>query len=89
MTYQVKDDISIENQKYAIDQRSNWEGWFDPTAHGVYPEIASSACVRGFHCAYTIRDRVIADRPNATTTWDFSLYDRERQILAEFFKCKY
>ncbi|AFY94896.1 hypothetical protein [Chamaesiphon minutus] len=200
MTAQIRDEISIDDRRYAIEQCSNREGWFEPTAYGVYPEAASSACVRGFHCAYTIRerqllltsvnispnmsdrlklkydrstrtllgkspeidkswvgtpwiyrdlchainytggilicnnavatqlgivsghptiylfesvfeaifelgflielidyskqmaevrDRVIAERPETTLSWDFSLYDRERQILAEAFQCKY
>ncbi|PSB54621.1 hypothetical protein [Chamaesiphon polymorphus] len=100
MTAQIRDKISIDNQKYAIEQRSNWEVWFEPATHGIVPDKnCSTGCYRGFYCHYAIkedrlflkeiRDRFIHDRVELLPNLDFSIYDLNRQILAEVFQHKY
>lgn len=58
MTAQISDSVSFEHQNFSI-AGINGKGLFDPADHGIRPVPLTSACWRGFHCEYEVRDAVL------------------------------
>jgi hypothetical protein len=85
MTYQIRDSISIEYQKYQIEICTNREALFNPNAYGIHPIDCSSACYRGFYSEYAIIDRQLLlmnvnIEPNMSDRLKFK-YGRSERLL--------
>jgi hypothetical protein len=55
MTAQISDSVHFEEQDYAITGVSG-DGLFSPQAHGLEPQMMSTACWRGFVCWYRVEN---------------------------------
>jgi hypothetical protein len=55
MTAQISDVVVYRKSDYAL-ARVNGTGLFQPADHGFTPGEISSACWRGFYCAYEVAD---------------------------------
>ena len=56
MTSQISDILHWNGEDYAIAAVENlWS--FDPEEYGLKPQMLSTACWRGFHCTYEVRDQ--------------------------------
>lgn len=55
MTAQINDRVFHRKVRYSIAGVSG-RGLFHPASYGIEPEMLSSACWRGFHADYEIRD---------------------------------
>lgn len=53
MTAQINDTVCYQGHDYTLVGYDG-TGLFDPLRHGLVPTGASSACWRGFLCAYTV-----------------------------------
>src|SRR5690606_3855616 len=55
MTAQVSDSVVYKDQEYSLVAFSDGEP-FDPSVHGYRPEMASTACYRGYLAGYEVTD---------------------------------
>jgi len=55
MTAQITDLVRYTELDWSL-AGVNGEGLFDPAAHGLKVRAASTACYRGFACAYALRE---------------------------------
>jgi hypothetical protein len=76
MTAQINDRVYHRNKHYAIAGVSG-SGLFDPAGYGVTPGAISSACWRGFHVDYTVRNAVLT-----VTSLTIGLSDSDRVLAA-------
>jgi hypothetical protein len=53
MTEQIKDQVVYKKKTRCLSACTG-KGLFNPSKHGIKPEIMSTACHRGFHCQYEI-----------------------------------
>ena len=53
MTGQIHDKVIFEGLEYDLVSVSG-EGLFEPSEHGMLPQMLHTACWRGFYCAYAI-----------------------------------
>lgn len=57
MTYQIRDTFILNGKEFDIEQiiqKSN--KWFSPYQYGFIPYYKCTACWRGYHCCYAIKE---------------------------------
>ena len=55
MTAQISDKVIYNNDNYVLIGK-NASGLFTPYRFGIMPKMLSTACYRGYHCAYELKD---------------------------------
>ena len=58
MTAQIPDEVEYRAGRYAVTAVDG-TGLFDPARHGLEPQAMSTACWRGFICAYRVEQGVL------------------------------
>jgi hypothetical protein len=58
MTAQINDTVFYLRREYAI-AGINGSGLFDPEEHGISPVMISTACWRGYYCAYQVAEGML------------------------------
>ncbi|QSQ20431.1 hypothetical protein JY651_35015 [Pyxidicoccus parkwayensis] len=55
MTAQISDSFRYRDRGFRLTGVKG-SGLFDPTRHGLQPQMMSTACYRGFICSYSVTD---------------------------------
>ena len=58
MTAQIPDIVTYRGQQYSVAGVQG-RGLFKPEDHGLVAQALSTACWRGFHCAYSVEDEAL------------------------------
>ena len=58
MMAQISDSV-LDRKKPCTIAGINGSGLFDPAEHGIRPVMISTACWRGYHCAYEVADEAL------------------------------